>query len=171
MTNEENEVIDSTNDTEQTAEPKEEVVEEEVELDLEDEVKSDEELEKLKKEVETLKAQKEHWRNKASEKKIETSTLTEEAVEMKILKSQGMADELIESLKKVAKVTGKPMLDAQSDSVFIAMKNEYERKLKEEKSSLGASRGSAQVKAKADTNTPGLTEEAHKQLWKSKMGL
>jgi hypothetical protein len=62
MTNENNEIIDSSIDTDTTEN------EEELEIDLDEEVEesAEDDVEALKKEVETLKAQKAHWKKKAT---------------------------------------------------------------------------------------------------------
>lgn len=68
MTENDNEIINSTNDTEET------VDDEQIEVEL-DENESVDDVETLKKKVATLEAQKEHWRNKA--KKVNTETPVE----------------------------------------------------------------------------------------------
>lgn len=68
MNENEPEVIDSQDDTETTEnEGVEEVIEETIE-EAEPETEVEDETETLRKEVETLKAQKEHWREKAEKK-------------------------------------------------------------------------------------------------------
>jgi hypothetical protein len=121
-------------------------------------------------------SKKEHWRKKATQpiQKTEqptTPVLSEEVVEVKILKSQGVSDELITQLKKIAKVNETGLIEAQADPYFVAYKDKLEEELKKAKASLGASRGSGSVKKGKDFSTSGLSDEEHKQLWKDRMGL
>lgn len=95
---------------------------------------------------------------------------SQEAIEKTVLKAQGMSDELLASLEKVAKVSGKSLLDAQNDPIFLALKQAKDEEVKAEKAKLGASRGSASVKKEKSFNTPGLSEAEFKELWKAKMG-
>lgn len=148
--------------------------------ELELELEPEEDVEALKKEIETLTAQKEHWRKKATQpiqkteqpKQTETTpSITEEVIEVKILKAQGVSDELITQLKKIARVNDTSIIDAQSDPYFVAYKEKLEEEAKKEKASLPASRNSGSVKRSKDTTTTGLSEDEHKQLWKEKMGL
>jgi hypothetical protein len=93
-------------------------------------------------------------------------------VDERILLSQGMTPELVRELRKVAKVlsTGSKqvgLIEAQSDSIFVAIKEKYEREQKAKKASVGASRGSGNVAPKKDAKTPGLTREEHKKMVES----
>lgn len=81
-----------------------------------------------------------------------------------------MSDTLLETLKKVAKATGKSILDTQNDEIFIAMKEKAEANEKSAKASVGASRGSGKVTKGKDFSTPGLTPEEHKELWLKEQG-
>ena len=87
-----------------------------------------------------------------------------------VLRVNGMSKELIEQLKKVSQVTGKDLVDAQSDPIFIAVKETLEKDQKREQASLPASRGAGTVKPKISFNTPGLTTEQHKALVQARMG-
>jgi hypothetical protein len=91
-------------------------------------------------------------------------------IEKKILKSQGMSDELLGELETLAKVRGKSLLDTQTDPIFIALKETKEAEAKAVKAKLGASRGSGTVKASKDFNTPGLSEAEHKEMWRASQG-
>ena len=84
------------------------------------------------------------------------------------LRVNGMSKEMLEQLKKVAAVTGKDLVDAQSDDLFIAIKEKAEKDKKREEASLPASRGAGTVKPKVGFNTPGLTREQHMALIKSR---
>lgn len=166
----ENEIVVPQTDTDTTEN-------DELEINLDEEYSQEEDAEALRKEVETLKAQKEHWRKKATqpiqktEQPKETPVLSEEVIEVKILKSQGLSDDLITQLKKIAKVNETGLIEAQADPYFVAFKEKLEEDQKKARASLGASKGSGQVKKGKDFQTAGLTDEEHKQLWRDRMGL
>lgn len=113
MNENEQENLDSTNETETT-----ENEEEESSIDVE----------ALKKENETLKAQKEHWRKKAEEKsKVESpkETKTETgltAEDVLAFTGEGVTHkEDIELAKQWAKNSGKPVGEILSDETFKAV--------------------------------------------------
>lgn len=74
------------------------------------------------------------------------------------------AEELLVQLKKVAQVSGISLLKAQTDPIFVAVKEKFEKNYKLEQASLPASRGSGGVKASKTASTPGLTREEHKAI-------
>ena len=96
--------------------------------------------------------------------------LDSDAVDVKILQSQGMSEDLITELKALAKVRGTSILATQLDPIFVAMKKEKDAEEKSKKASLPASRGSGSPSVKKGFNTPGLTKEEHKELWLAKQG-
>ena len=81
-----------------------------------------------------------------------------------------MSDELLTELVALSKVRGKSLLDTQSDPLFIALKESKEAEAKSAKAKLGASKGSGSVKTEKGFDTPGLTEEEHKEMWKKSQG-
>lgn len=85
-------------------------------------------------------------------------------VEETVLLANGMSEELLGELKAVAAVRKTSLIKAQSDPIFVAVKDNYEKVRKQESASLPASRGSGQVKARKTFNTPGLSREEHKAL-------
>ena len=87
-----------------------------------------------------------------------------------VLRVNGMSKELLEQLKKVSAVTGKDLVDAQSDDLFVAIKEKVEKEQKREQASLPASRGASAVKPKKDFRTPGLTKEEHQAMVKARLG-
>lgn len=97
---------------------------------------------------------------------ISNPVLTAEDVEVRILKAQGVSNDEIVYLKKLAAVNGTSIIEAQSDELFSAFKSKKEEQEKSEKSKLGASRGSSSVKREKDYSTPGLSDEEHKEIWK-----
>lgn len=88
----------------------------------------------------------------------------EEAATIAALQVNGMSDELVSELKTVAKVRGISLLKAQTDPIFIAVKDKFEKDQKQKEATLGASRGSGQAKVKKDFNTPGLTRDEHRKM-------
>ena len=97
---------------------------------------------------------------------ISNPVLTAEDVEVRNLKAQGVSNDEIVYLKKLAAVNGTSIIEAQSDELFSAFKSKKEEQEKSEKSKLGASRGSSSVKREKDYSTPGLSDEEHKEIWK-----
>lgn len=84
------------------------------------------------------------------------------------LRVNGMSKELIAQLKKIATLNGQDLIDAQSDPLFVAYKENLEKEQKREKASLPASRGAGTVKPKVSFNTPNLTREQHMELIRSR---
>ena len=105
---------------------------------------------------------------KATPKADITNTLTEEAVEIKILKSQGKSDDEITQLKKIARVNETSIFDALSDPYFVAWKEAKEQEAKANKAKLPTSKGSSSVRQTKDFGTRDLTDEEHKELWKQR---
>lgn len=85
-------------------------------------------------------------------------------VEEVVLQAQGMSEELLGELKAVAKVRGISLIKAQNDPIFVALKDNFEKDIKQKTASLGASRGSGSVKPKVTLSTPGLSREEHRRL-------
>lgn len=124
---------------------------------------------KAEAEAKSLKGTKETKPAQATQN-INSSSLTEEVVERKILKSQGMSDALIEELSAIAKVRGKGLIETQSDPLFEAVKGIEADKLAKAKAKLGASKGAGSVKKEKSFNSVGLTKEEHKELWLKSQG-
>lgn len=99
-----------------------------------------------------------------------TNNLSSEDVEVSILKAQKTSDDEIAYLKKLAKVNGTSIIDAQSDEIYLGWKAKKEAEEKSEKAKLGASRGSGSAKKEKTINTPNLSDEEHKALWKEQNG-
>jgi len=118
----------------------------------------------------TARAKSAEAKAKPAETPHVNNTLDEVTIEKKILKSQGMSDELLGELVALSKVRGKSLLDVQADPIFIALKESREKEEKSAKASLGASKGSGSVKKGKDFNTPDLTPEEHKEMWRQSQG-
>lgn len=114
------------------------------------------------------RAKKAEAQNKTVTKPSTTNNLSEEDIEVKILKSQGIDDELLGEMKALAKVRGKSILEIQNDPILKAMKEAKEQEEKAKASRLPASRGSAPVKKEKSFSTSGLSDEDFKALWKER---
>jgi len=134
----------------------------------------DQDAEALRKEVEELRrsnAQLKAYAKKLKGKTERADLDTPEApasqdVDERILKSQGMPDDLLTQLKKVAKFNEVDLITAQKDSMFVAIREKYEQEQRDKEASLGASKGSGGVKPQKSFKTPGLSPEDHKAMWK-----
>lgn len=159
----ENESVDSEVST------SDEATESQSDEDTSDELTAEDELAKAKAEASKYRRLFEKSQKKPQETVVKSVTKPPTLVELdeRVLKANGMPDELLSSLKKVAAVNGVSLLDAQNDPVFQTMKGQYEKEQKQKAQSMPASRGSGQSKAKETFNTPGLSDEKHKELWKS----
>lgn len=89
-------------------------------------------------------------------------------VEETVLRANGMEHGLLKQLKDIAKLRNVSLLDAQSDDLFVQIKDKYEKDKKQKAASLPASRGSGSTKAKKELATPGLSRDEHKNLYKEK---
>lgn len=120
-------------------------------------------LARAKKAEAALKAKKPA---EATQTTTNENALTADDIDIRVLKLQGMSDDVLEMLKKVAKVNGQTLIDAQKDGLFISMKEKYDAEKKSEKASLGASHGSGSARKGKDFKTAGLSDEDHKEMWK-----
>lgn len=100
-------------------------------------------------------------------KPAEASVSPQLNVEETVLLANGMPEELLGELKVVAQVRKLTLIKAQTDPIFIAVKEKFEKDKKRESASLGASRGSSSARAVKTANTPGLTREEHMAIAKS----
>lgn len=94
-----------------------------------------------------------------------------ENVDERILKAQGMNDDLLKELKRVARFNEIDLISAQNDPMFVSIKQKYEQEQRDKEASLGVSRGSGQSKAPKTFTSTDLSAEEHKELWKKKVGL
>lgn len=116
-------------------------------------------------------AEAKELKTKANEKPSQNinNTLTAEDVEVKILKAQGLSEDEISYLKKLAVINQTTIIEAQNDDIYQAYKNKKQEAEKAEKAKLGASRGSGTVKQSKTVSSEGLTDAEHKQLWREAM--
>jgi len=91
-------------------------------------------------------------------------TLTEEQVDEKILRSQGLDDDAIEEAKYIAGRKGISLIAATHDERFIRFKTQAEEDKRKAEASLGASKGSGRKKSAPTFDQP-LTREDHERLF------
>lgn len=156
-------------------EPEEAIIpDEELDFELED----TEDVEVLKAQIEkdaqakkqlVARAKKAEEENRLLKKPKEpTATQQQPAslnVEETVLLANGMDEALLENLKKVAQVQGISLIKAQSDPIFVAIKEQFEKEKLDKKASIGPSRGSGQLKPKKDFKSPGLSEKEHREMF------
>jgi len=98
------------------------------------------------------------------------NALSAEQIEITVLRAQGISDDEVNYLKKLAKVNETSIIDAQKDELFHAFKARKEAENKSQKAKLGSSRGSSVAKVEKNFNTPNLSEAEFKELWKEQQG-
>ena len=86
-----------------------------------------------------------------------------------ILIAKGLSEEEVEYAKKVATLQGVKVTDAVNDDLFKGWKAKKDKEAKDAEASLPPSRG-ARSTMKKTFNTPGLTPEAHKELFNERLG-
>lgn len=165
--------VEETTDSTQVTENEEQT---EV-FDLEAEDNSPDEVEKLREMNKKLfeRAKKAEAKLKAGTPNVKAPITnkpgaTREQVQEEILRSQGLTDDLITELKKVASLNQTDLFTAQKDDVFIAIKERREKQKKSEDARLGAARGVAKAVPKKTTTTPGLSDEEHERMFKEALG-
>jgi hypothetical protein len=134
-----------------------------------------EDYERLKKEKETLLAQKEHWRKKAETivkpketlktNETQSSSLSREEA---ILFAKGYTEDEVDLANKLAKVNGIGVLEAIEDDYLKSKRALRLKKEKSEMASLPASNGTG--KFKADKPVGEMTEEEHRAYFNKVMG-
>ena len=100
-----------------------------------------------------------------------TDSKSEISTEEIVLLAQGLSEEQVAYLKKVASVEGMSLKEAKNSPIFTTWMKSEEERIKAEKASLGASQGSGSRKAQKSFKTSGLTKEENKELWKKQNGL
>lgn len=155
--------------------PEEAIIPQE-ELDLELELDDTEDVEAIKAKAEQAttfarqalarakKAEAENALLKKPKLPATQTSTSSPSVEETVLLANGMDENLMEKLKAVAKVQGVSLIKAQSDPIFIAVKEGFEKEQKQKSASLPASRGSGATKPKVDFSTVNLDRDAHKAL-------
>lgn len=100
-----------------------------------------------------------------------TQPVSNDTVDERILRAQGITEDRIDFLKGVASVRKTGLIEAQNDPLYKAYEANKEAEEKAQKAKLGASKGSGSAKKTKDLNTPGLSPEEHRQMWREKNGL
>lgn len=150
---------------------------EETELDEVEETTDDddsntpslEDYERIKKENETLKAQKEHWRNKVAKQPINKLNETQSGLSKDevILYAKGHTEEEVELAKKLAAISGTSPLKATEDEIFKSKVNSRIKKEKSEQASLPASNTSGKFKTEKPVGK--MTKEEHEDYFRKVM--
>ena len=143
-----------------------------VEESEQDETTADDEQPKKDWEAEAKKLQAilDRKTRQSEKQKAPLTTNKPTDVEETVLRAQGMSADELEMLKKVAKVNGTSLIDAKQDTLFVTWKENAEREQAAQKARLGASKGAGSKSQPITFNTPGLTPEQHKELWKQRQG-
>lgn len=140
--------------------------------DVADDIPTLEDYERLRKEKETLIAQKEHWRKKAEEKKLESAPNKPNNPDMDIIRQEailyakGYTEDEVALAMKIAKVNEVPVLKAIDDEYLKAVVAKRQQKELSEKASLSPS-GSSFVEPK---NYGEMSKDEHKQEWLKAIG-
>lgn len=128
--------------------------------------KREKRLEEVEEELKKFKSAKPETQPNESKSEPVSGLSREEA----ILIAKGLSVEEVEKAKKIALIEGIDPIKAVESDYFKTWKSEEDKKREISNTQLPASHGSAKSKPKIDFNTPGLTPEQHKELWKAKMG-
>lgn len=104
----------------------------------------------------------------ADPSQLTTPAPSTDTVDERILKAQKIPDDEIAYLKKIAKVNETSMIEAMNDPLYEGYKAKKESEEKAQKARLGASRGSGTAKKSKDFNTPGLTPEEHRAMFRDR---
>lgn len=122
-------------------------------------------------EAKKWKAIAERNKKKSTEtNKVATNAPDKYTVERTVLAANGMPDDLLKSLERIAKLEDVSLLTATKDPLFIATQERYEQEQRLKSAQVGASNGSGSGASKIGFDTPGLTKDQHKQLWKKAVG-
>lgn len=153
MTEETTEVVDET--SEETPEEVEEVETSDTPT-LED-------YQRLQKENQTLKAQKEHFKKKATQ--INQPNTTGDLLEMQkeILTQKGYGEATLEQAQRLSSKLGISIFEAVKDPLIAKFSEAEAQEIKSKKAQLGASNGSGGSEQPAFRQ--GMTEDEHRAAW------
>jgi uncharacterized protein YllA (UPF0747 family) len=161
--------VEDTSSTEDTHETSTDTTTDDNEVDVEA-LKAELEKERTARQQLTARAKKAEDQLKALKPKVETEAKEVKQdypdVDERILKANGMSDELLKELKVIAQARGVSLIDAQNDSLFKLVKQNFEQEIKAKEASLGSSRGSGNATVKKTPSSPGLTRDEHKAFFK-----
>jgi hypothetical protein len=86
-----------------------------------------------------------------------------------ILFSKGFEDDEVEYAQKVAMLQGVKLTEAVKDPLFTTWKSNKDAETKKQQAQLGTSKG-ARTTVKKSIDSPGLSEEEHKAMFKEIVG-
>jgi hypothetical protein len=86
-----------------------------------------------------------------------------------ILFSKGFDEAEVEHAQKVATLQGVKLTEAIKDPLFTTWKSNKDADVKKQQAQLGTSKG-ARTTVKKSLDTPGLSDEDHKELFKEMIG-
>lgn len=163
-------VVEATSSTESTVE---------IDVDDIDSIKIDDELDidalknRLDKEAQarrelTIRAKKaeNELKNLKKGSQNREESFSEEFIEAKILKAQGMKDDLLSELKVISKLRKKSLLECQNDPIFLKLKEAKQEEEKSFKSKIGASKNTGVQRREKDFTSSNLSPEDHKKMWR-----
>lgn len=164
----EDKVVDAMSSTEDTDDTSEDTFSDDNEQDVET-LKAELEKERNARQQLTARAKKAEEQLKALKPRVEQDAPKQDYpdVDERILRANGMSPELLKELKVIAKARDVSLIDAQDDSLFKLVKENYEKELKVTEASVGVSRGSGNAQAKKSASTPGLSREEHKKFFQN----
>lgn len=123
---------------------------------------------KLEEENKTLKSK--------PPQQINNQNVPDELIEEKILKANGVDEDMLKEMKALKAVRSKEkgkevsLLEVQNDPIIKALKKERDDEEKAKKAKLPASRGSGSVKKERTISDSGLSDAEHKALWREMQG-
>jgi hypothetical protein len=164
----EDKVVASTNATEDTDDTSADTFSDDNEQDVET-LKAELEKERNARQQLTARAKKAEEQLKALKPRVEQEAPKHDYpdVDERILRANGMPDDLLKELKVIAEARKVSLIDAQNDSLFKLVKENYEKELKVKEASVGVSRGSGNAQSKKTPSTPGLSREEHKKFFQN----
>lgn len=118
---------------------------------------------KLEAELKALREQGEK-----TPQKTKDSGLSEDDI---LVISKVQDKEALDMLRKIAMIENITLSEAMENNLYKAWSKEQAEIKRSQEAEIGASRGSIKGKKSKDFNTPGLTEEEHKAMFKKALGL
>ena len=121
-----------------------------------------------------IRAEKAEGENKKETPKPEDIKPNDQQLseELKLI-ARGLSDEAIEKAKLIAKGKGIPLAEAVKDPDFLLIKEDLDKKEKEEKAKLGANKGSGEGAPEGEKikgTESGATREEHKKAFNESIG-
>jgi hypothetical protein len=185
MSEQDNEELDSKNETSEEDDNTEDIEEVEGadadETEDEDKPKYTETEMKLyartkKAEAEARKLKKQlAEKDEAAKPKIKTETKTQESsdsVDEKILReTKGYDDDAMDELKFIAAREGISIFAAQHSKRFATYQKQADEEKRKAEASAGGSKGSGRKKSEPSFSDPNLTEEQHRKMAEDKYGV